>query len=202
MNIGIDVDGVLTDIHNFNLRHAPPYFKENYNRNVVDENCYDIRDMFKCPDDEFEAYWKEYLLKYVTTEPARSGVKETIRKLREDGHNIFIITKRVFTCSNGFLGKLMRFILRNWLWFYKVYHDEIVFCDNDIPDSKKDACIAKHIDLMVDDEPVNINTIAPVTKVICFDTSYNHDCDGKNIIRAYNWEDVYKIIKDTSAQND
>jgi uncharacterized HAD superfamily protein len=42
MNIGIDIDGVLTDIQGFNRRHAPTFFKRMFNRDVVDENPYDI----------------------------------------------------------------------------------------------------------------------------------------------------------------
>jgi len=76
MNIGIDIDGVLTDIHEFNLRHAPPFFKRKYDREVVNEEPYDIRDIFNCPDKEWIAYWKRYLLKYATAEPARAGARE------------------------------------------------------------------------------------------------------------------------------
>jgi len=198
MNIGIDVDGVLTDIHSFNLRHAPIFFKSNYNREVVDENQYDIRDIFECAGDEYESYWREHLLKYVTSEPARVGAKEVIRKLRKDGHSIFIISKRVFTYRNDFLGMLMRFIMRNWLWRYKIYHEEIVFCDVEVPDSKRSACLNKKIDVMVDDESVNIEVVAPITNVICYDTSYNRDCEGENIMRARNWDEVYELIKELS----
>jgi len=194
MNIGIDVDGVLTDIHSFNLKYAPPFFKEKFNRDVADESLYDIRDMFKCSESEYKSYWKKHLLKYVTTEPARKGAKKIIRKLHADEHIIFIITKRVFTCQDDFMGKLMRFLLRNWLWRNGIKYHEIVFCDNDIPDSKRTVCVEKNIDIMIDDEPVNINAIAPIAKVICYDTTYNQDCEGENVFRAKNWSEVYKLI--------
>jgi len=194
LNIGIDVDGVLTDIHSFNLQHAPKFFKKRFNRDVADETPYDIRDIFKCPESEYKAYWKKYLLRYAIFEPARKGAKATVRKLHEDGHKIYIISKRVFTCQDNFLGKLMRFIVRNWLWRNGIKHHEIVFCDNDIADSKKTACLEKRIDIMVDDEPVNIYSVAPIAKVICFATSYNRDCEGVNIVRVQDWEEVYGVI--------
>jgi len=194
MNIGIDVDGVLTDIQGFNRKHAPQFFRKKFNREVVDENPYDIRDVFKCSEDEYQAYWKKHLLKYATLEPARKGAKKTVRELRKDGHKIFIISKRVFTCRDDFMGKLMRFLMRNWLWRNGIKYDEIVFCDNDVPDSKRTACLEKQIDIMIDDEPVNIEAIAPIAKVICFDTSYNRECDGEGIVRASSWGEVHEIF--------
>ena len=195
MNIGIDVDGVLTDIQGFNRRHAPPFFMKKFNREMVDENPYDIRDIFSCPEEEYQAYWKKYLLKYAITELARKDAKAVVRKLKNDGHSIFIISKRVFTCRQDFLGKLMRFLMRNWLWRNGICYNEIAFCDNDVPDSKHDACLEKQIDVMVDDEPVNINAIVPIAKVICFDTSYNRDCEGENIHRAKSFNEIYDLIQ-------
>ena len=194
MNIGIDVDGVLTDIQGFNRRHAPPFFKRKFNCDVVDENPYDIRDIFQCPESEYMSYWKRYLFIYAIFEPARKGAKEFVRKLRAEGHSVFIISKRVLTCRNDFLGTLMRFILRNWLWRNGIHYKEIVFCDNDIPDSKHTACLDKHIDWMIDDEAVNINAIAPIARVICFDASYNRDCAGETIVRAKDFDEAYHIL--------
>jgi len=90
----------------------------------------------------------------------------------------------------------MRIIVRNWLWRNGIRHNEVVFCDNDVPDSKRTACLEKSIDVMIDDEPVNIEAIAPIANVICFDTSYNRECAGMNILRAHDWDEVYSLIKE------
>jgi len=39
-----------------------------------------------------------------------------------------------------------------------------------------------------------------VAKVICFDASYNRDCEGENIIRAWNFEKIYKIITEMNKK--
>jgi uncharacterized HAD superfamily protein len=137
MNIGIDLDGVLTDIQSFNLKYAPPFFKKKFNRSVVDKTPYDIRDMFKCSEDEYKAYWKKYLFRYAVFDPARKGAKKFVRKLCADEHRIYIISKRVFACQDNFIGKLMRFTVRNWLFRNGIRYHKIVFCDNDVPDSKR-----------------------------------------------------------------
>lgn len=195
MNIGIDIDGVLTDIQSFNQRHAPLFFKRKFNRDVADEKSYDIRDIFKCSESEYTSYWKRYLFIYAIFEGVRQDARAVIQKLHEDNHHIYIISKRVFTCRNDLLGKLMRFLVRNWLWRNRIPYREIIFCDNDVPDSKRTACLANHIDVMIDDEAVNINAIAPIAKMICFDASYNRNREGDNIYRAKNFNEIYYLIQ-------
>jgi len=194
MNIGIDLDGVLTDIQGFNRKHAPRFFEYKFKRVVIDEKPYDIRDIFACPDQEYKAYWSRYLFQYVITEPARRGAKDLMRELRLDGHSVFIISKRVFTCQHNFMGLLMRVLARNWLWRNRICYKEVVFCDDDISDSKRSACLENHIDVMIDDEAVNINAIAPIAQVICLDASYNRNCAGANIMRAMDLDEIYPLI--------
>ena len=194
MNIGLDIDGVLTDIHGFNLRHAPLYFRRKFGREVIDEDENDIRDIFKCPDNEWMSYWRRFLIKYVTLEPSRKGAETFTRKLQEDGHRVFIISKRVFAYRQDLMGLLMRGIVRNWLWRNGIVYNELIFCDAEIPDSKKPVCLDKSIDVMIDDEPLNINFIVSVAKAICFETSYNLECSGENIFRAKDYNEAYNFI--------
>ena len=199
MNIGVDMDGVLTDIQGFNHKHAPVYFKRKFNREVVDVESADIRKMFTCTDKEFLAYWKRHLFRYAITEPARQDAKKIVSKLRAEGHCIVIISKRVFANRKSIIGKFMRLVVRNWLWRNGILYDEIVYCDNDIQDSKQAVCLEKRIDVMIDDEAVNINAIAPVAKVICYDTSYNRECEGENITRAVGWDEIYMLINNMAS---
>ena len=200
MNIGVDMDGVLTDMQGFNRKHAPCYFKKKFNRDVTDPESYDIREMFTCTDKEFLAYWRRHLFRYAITEPAREDARNVNAKLRQEGHSIFIISKRVFANRKSLMGRLMRLVVRNWLWRNGILYDEIVFCDNDIHDSKQGVCLDKRIDVMIDDEAVNINAIAQVARVICFGTCYNRDCEGENITRAHGWDEVYGLISEMDVQ--
>jgi len=199
MTIGIDIDGVLTNIHNFNMRHAPAFFKRKYDRDVVDETPYDIRDMFACSDKEWMAYWRRYLIKYATAEPARQGAREFTDKLRKDGHEIIIISKRVFSARKGFLGMFMRTMVRNWLHRNGIWHREAIFCAHDVTDIKKTICLEKNVKILIDDEPDNIYSVAEVAKVICFDTSYNKDVAGENIFRAGDFDESYELITALSS---
>ena len=91
MNIGIDVDGTLTDIWAYMIQNGEKYF----GRPASDPNAFDIEQMFACSDKEGHDFWKKYLLKYCLSCPIKDGAVQTINRLRADGHRIFIITSRV-----------------------------------------------------------------------------------------------------------
>jgi uncharacterized HAD superfamily protein len=194
INIGIDLDGVLTDIQAFNRRYAPRFFKKKYNRDVINGDACDVCDIFGCTEAERYAYWRKHSIRYAVLEPARKGAGAFTRKLRAGGHEVYIISKRALAWQDDLMGRFMRFFVRNWLWWNGIRYSEIVFCDNAVRDSKRTACLEKRIDVMVDDEAVNIRTVAPIAKVICFDASYNRDCEGENITRARDWEEVHAAI--------
>lgn len=194
MNIGIDIDGVLTDIQGFYSRYVPPFLKQKYGRKVTEESINNSSDFSEFSKAEFRAFWQRYLLKYAISEPARKGASELTYKLRKDGHKIFIISKRVFSTKKNLLGFIMRLIVRKWLSRNNILYDELIFCDNDFPDSKRTVCLEKQIDIMIDDESENIRSISKITKVICYSASYNKECTGKNIIRANNFDEIYDTI--------
>ncbi|MDR3150043.1 MAG: hypothetical protein LBT88_08580 [Oscillospiraceae bacterium] len=184
MNIGIDLDGVLTNISGF----------YRFNRELRHSELNDTRDIFHCSDELLRARWKRYLLKYSTIQPARTGARELLRKLKKDGHKVFIITKRVYTCRGGLKGRIMRLLVRGWLMRNKILFQRVVFCDSELPGSKRDACLAYRIDVLVDDEPVNIYSVPETVTPICIDARYNRSCVGENILRAKGLDETYRLI--------
>ena len=195
MNIGIDIDGVLTDIHGFHARYAPPFFMRRFQRAVIDKNLFDVQQIFNCPAKEYRAYWKKYWIRYVITEPAREDAESIVCRFLSEGHTVYIISKRAFSTQNNIKGRLMRTFVRNWLRRNGIKYEEIIFCDYTVPESKKLVCLENEIDVMIDDDPENIHVIAPVAKVICYDAVYNRECEGENILRAVDWNEVYELIR-------
>jgi uncharacterized HAD superfamily protein len=191
MNIGIDLDGVLTDIKGF----------YRFNRDLLNAELDDTRDIFHCSDEELRARWKRYMLKYATIQPARKGAKDLLRRLKQDGHSVVIISKRVYTCRGGIKGRIMRLLVRGWLLRNKIWRQKIVFCDSDQPDSKRNACLERRIDVLVDDEPINIYSVLPAVTPICFDANYNQNCSGENILRARDFEETYRLIRALALAN-
>ena len=86
----------------------------------------------------------------------------------------------------------MQDIVKYWFKANNLYYDELIFSTT----NKLGNCREKNIDVMVEDSPRNIKQLAEFLPVICFDTRYNRDCEGKNIIRCYSFYDIYEKIKE------
>lgn len=189
MRIGIDIDGVLTDIEQWQLDVGGKFFSK-FNKSVLNKDGYEITKIFNVSDELDSQFWNEYLYEYVTKEPSRKYASEVIKKLKDDGNEIYIVTARYLTDRNNEDGEKMRKIVVNWLVEQKIDYDEIIFS----PEDKKENCKKYNIDIMIEDKVDNINKISSIIPVICFHAGYNNECKGKNIYRVYNWYDIYNLI--------
>lgn len=189
MRIGIDIDGVVTDIEQWQLDVGGKFFSK-FNKSVLNKDGYEITEIFNVSDELDSQFWNEYLYEYVTKEPSRKYASEVIKKLKDDGNEIYIVTARYLTDRNNEDGEKMRKIVVNWLAEQKIDYDEIIFS----PEDKKENCKKYNIDIMIEDKVDNINKISSIIPVICFHAGYNNECKGKNIYRVYNWYDIYNLI--------
>ena len=189
MRIGIDIDGVLTDIEQWQLDVGGKFFSK-FNKSVLNKDGYEITKIFNVSDELDSQFWNEYFYDYVTKEPSRKYASEVIKKLKDDGNEIYIVTARYLTDRNNEDGEKMRKIVVNWLAEQKIDYDEIIFS----PEDKKENCKKYNIDIMIEDKVDNINKISSIIPVICFHAGYNNECKGKNIYRVYNWYDIYNLI--------
>lgn len=189
MRIGIDIDGVLTDIEQWQLDYGGKFFSK-FNKSIVNKDGYEITTIFGIDDDLDSQFWNEYLYEYVTKEPSRKFASEVIKKLKEDGNEIYIVTARYLTDRNTKEGQQMREIVVKWLDEQKIYYDKIIFS----PEDKLENCKKNNIDVMIEDKVENINNVSRTIPVICFHAGYNKECKGKNIYRVYNWYDIYNLI--------
>ena len=189
MNIGIDVDGTLTDIWAYMIRNGEKYF----GRPASDPNAFEIEQMFACSVEEGHAFWKKYLLRYCLRCPIKDGAARTISKLRNDGHHIYIVTSRVFTTRKGAAGALFRVILKGWLRKSGVCYEGIAFCE-DSGEAKLKECQRLHIDVMIDDKPENLVTITKKHAVIACPMPWNRTLAAQGFVMAKDWTDIYDII--------
>ena len=195
MKIGIDIDGVLTDIEQWQLDYGSKFYYENYGLEIKNYKGYETNEIFDVDiklDDEF---WNKYFREYSINVEARKFANEVIDKLKEDGHEIYIITARGSFLSHS--ADVMtieenRNIVLNWLKINQIHYDNIIFS----PEDKLEICKQNNIDLMIEDKPKNINTISNEIPVICYHANYNEQCNGKNIYRCYSWYDIYRKIKE------
>lgn len=197
MRIGIDIDGVLTNMEQFLIDHLSKYCVENNIKFNIGISSYQVSNSFNITNEQEDDFWNEYLENYATNEKARPFAAEIIKRLKEDGNEIYIIKARFLTDKDDENGDKMRKIVINWLKEYNIYYDKIIFS----PEDKLDICLENSIDLMIEDKVDNINTISEKIPVICFDARYNQECNGKNIYRCFSWYDIYIKVQEIGIKN-
>ena len=78
-------------------------------------------------------------------------------------------------------------LTKDWLKNNNIYYDEIAF---DVKD-KGTYCLSHSIDIMIEDDPVNLDRLIGNTNIIVFDYPYNCDYKFKDLTRAFSWYDIY-----------
>lgn len=194
MRIGIDIDGVLTDIEQWQLDYGSKFYYENYHSGIKNAKGYETNDIFDLSVECDNIFWEKYFEDYSINIACRLFADEVIKKLKEDGNEIYIITARGSFLSHSATVMTIeenKNIVLEWLKKNNIYYDKIIFS----PEDKLDICIKNDISVMIEDKPANINKIATKIPVICFNAAYNETCSGANIYKCYSWYDIYATIE-------
>lgn len=200
MKIGIDIDGVLTDIEQFQLDYGSEFYYKNYKKEVVNYKAYETIEMFKGSREQDDLFWEKYFEFYSTNTRPREFASEVIRKLKDEGNEIYIITARgsFLSHSNNVMTlEKNKSIVLYWLKQHDIYYDKIIFT----PEEKMEICMDNNIDIMIEDKVENIKKISTQIPVICYHVGYNETCNGENIYRAYSWYNVYSIIEKLKSES-
>lgn len=186
MKIGIDIDGVLTIFENYKWAYQEYYdlFKINGNGLV---NPFDYAyNLYNWDEKEKEVFWRDYqkcVIEDIAMQPLANYI---MRKLKEDGHSIYLITSRKpYECH----GKMVE-LTENWLRKNDIPYESLTYNI----DNKLSACKKLGIDVYVEDKPENVLSVASEIPVFCFHASYNIECKGNNITRVFSWPEIYRMI--------
>ena len=193
MRIGIDIDGVLTDIEQWQLDYGSKFYFEKYGKEIQNNEGYETTEIFKVDSKLDDEFWTEYFKDYSINVDVRKLASEVIKKLKQDGNEVYIITARGSFLSHS--ARVMsieenRNIVLDWLKRNEIEYDDIIFS----PEDKLSICLENNIDVMIEDKVDNINKISTKIPVICFHAGYNKNCIGNNIMRCYSWYDIYSKI--------
>lgn len=191
MKIGIDIDNTI-------LNTMPVLKKscKDYNDNIVKRGLkmnhtgFSPRNLYAWTDEEKQFYYNNYIEDVVLQAKFKPRSKETIKKLKDDGHEIYIITSRSKPMFKDPYKLTKKFLDKNGLVYDKLITDCI----------RKDLyCEENNIDIMLDDEPHHIEGVSKTRPVIVFRGMQNKRCKGKNVIKVTRWTEVYDIIQDLSC---
>lgn len=172
MNIGIDIDGVLTDLENYIKTVGKKYMIEN---NLGFDDTMNTNSIcgFLSKEDSHQ-FWDTHWEKYATSIKVRENASNIIEKLKNDGNKIIIITARTYDSQIVKRGikrqKNMEKLIIKWLDKNNIMYDKIVFSNL----NKLKACLNNKIDIMIEDSISNIEQLKNHMKLLCFDAKYNH----------------------------
>lgn len=186
MNIGIDIDGVLTNEHSWHIRCGSQYL----GKKPINKYGFTTREIFGVTKEVEDEFWNKNVWKYAEEEKPRADVSKVINKLHSDGNKIYIITARAFAYLDNDLGNKMKNIVKEWFRKNNIFYDKIVFTNT----SKLSVCKENNIDIMIEDNVDNINEISKELTIICMDHPYNKNCVKDNIFRCNNWKEIYETI--------
>ena len=195
MNIGIDIDGVLTNYEREQLDYATKLCVDEGWDIDIDLGKYHETDTFNWNQDQANKFWNKYIIKYFSETPVRTFAPEVIEKLRKEGHKIYIITARDdYGMPPEHCGEEQQ-ITKDWLKRNGINYEKLIF-----ETEKLGPCIENKIDVMIEDSPGNIIELSKQIKVIKFDCQYNKDVNNENVTTAYSWYHIYKIIKEMRGE--
>lgn len=189
MNIGIDIDNVISNFNEVLLNEFLIHDKDLRNSGIININAdYITKGMFDWTKEELNEFYMNNIERIAKKLVVLDGAKEYIDKLKNDGYNIFIITGR----DNGEYTNPYE-MTKKWLDENNIIYDKLIITSAYDTHSKTKVCLKNHIDIMIDDskricEDCVINNI----KALLMDTPYNKD---SSITRVHNWEEIYEFIK-------
>ena len=197
MRIGIDIDGVLNNQYDFCVQYGTKFCDEINQYKLENLDVIDTTDMFLWSEDVAHKFWDKYRIELVSTIPARVFSSEVIKELKEKNNEIYIITARKNN-DEWFPKELqpnVEDITKAWLNNNKIYYDNIYFNVKD----KGKLCKDYRVDIMIEDDPKNIEKLIGNTNVYIYDAPYNRKKEYYNLTRVYSWYDILRNIKNCSG---
>ena len=187
MNIGIDIDNVLSDFNEVLLNDYKNHDKELRNNGIVNNDVY-IRNMFDWSEEEEALYYKENIERLASLFEPIKDCSKYIKKLRENGHCIYIISGR----DNGEYSDPYNMTIK-WLKKYDIEYDKLILTNAYNHQEKADICIKNNVDIMIDDSiNVCLKCSESGIKSLLFNTEYNKN--EISFTRVNNWEEIFNYI--------
>lgn len=199
MRIGIDADGVLTNLWEYQSKAGERFFR----RAAVAPEKLSVREMFGCSKVEELLFWLRYFPAYCRHCPPRRDVSAALQSLAGAEHQLYLITSRKFSANRTVLGACSKAWLRDWLSQNKLPFVDIRFCaEKNVNEEKLAACRQLGVDYMIDDNPAICEYLASRgVRVLMFDAPYNRMIEHPHLTRVTSWQDICTEIAQAQEQN-
>ena len=195
MNIGIDIDDTISNSFETYFEDSQIYDIETMKGTgkvkdlgkIPSDNI--IETMYDWDDEATLKFWDKYFIKVLKYSTPRFFASEAIKKLKEEGNNIYIITARY---EQDGINEGVKNLTVKWLKTNNIYYDELIMnADDKLEVSKK-----YNIDVFIDDSLKNcIEVSKGDIKVLHYAGLANFLVDTGAIPNVYSWQQIYDLLK-------
>ncbi|MGK0464915.1 hypothetical protein [Clostridium sp.] len=186
LNICIDIDGTITDAY-FWLEEANKYFNKSVTVDQVTE--YFIHKVMNVEKLEYEKFYKKNKFKIHSKQELREDVKISLKKLSML-HNVYFVTAR---------DKSLTMLTHSYLKKNDLYYDDLFVLGSHY---KVEKAKELNCNIFIEDSYDNAMQLSKAGfKVLLMDTNYNRGKLNENIIRVYNWKEIYEKINKLLLHN-
>lgn len=186
MKIGIDIDDTLAQTTKFLMPQAIKFDKDVLHKNGIVDSTKDLPRCFDWNNDELYLFFKTIFENEVLNIPPIDNAKNIIKRLRDEGNNIVIISSRNnIQLSNPYE------ITYKWLSINEIDFDKLIV------NAKYKGPIVEEeqIDLFIDDSIGQCTFIADNNKIpVVLYAKKTNQIEYPGIIRLENWEQIYNYI--------
>ena len=190
MRIGIDLDGVVFDSEkDFRIYQELYDFYELEGKSIKNEKEVRLQERFNWTDEVINNFLDRYYVQVVKEANYMPGAKMIIRKLKEGGHELIIVTARGGNTPDIIELTEERLERDNMNIFDKACYGIV---------DKAEECKKENIDLMIDDSNVNCkNTSSKNIKTIYLKDAPSYEMEENEYLKVlYNWGEIYRYIKE------
>ena len=197
MRIGIDIDNCISNFDDTLLKEYLKHDKELRNTGIINENPEYLRKgMFDWTEKEEKNFYNSNIQNFVQKLKPIEDSPYYIKKLREDGHEIYIITGR----DNGEYTNPYE-LTKAWLNNYNIVYDKLLFTNAYDKHAKTEVCLENNIDLMIEDSTrISLDLINNCIKVYTMNTRYNQK--EQTLDRVSTWKEIYEKISKLNTKED
>lgn len=185
MVIAIDLDGVVFGTEEFNRTYSHFYDLFIVKKGLKDKSEMHCDKRYGWNQKEMDEFYQKYTAEVLENAPIRPGAKFVINKLKEMGHKVICITLRGYYMPSE-INITEKRLKESGITFDNIFYSKL---------NKLETCISENVDLMIEDNPNNIKTLAENNiKCLHLKGVGLKNFEHKNVIKVQNWAEILDVI--------
>lgn len=192
MRIGLDIDNVITNFDKTILEEFKKEDKNKRNSGIVNPKGRHIEYMFDWTKEEAEEFFCNNMEKLAEILEPREDAKIYMEKLIADGHELFLISNRVYPHY-----KNPKEVTINWLKKYKIPYTKLILSKEA---DKSLECIENKIDILFDDSINNCKAVLKNGIHSCIMGTIQNKNYKSDFERVENWQELYEKVCDLAVK--